>query len=77
MVTFKLINKDGEILTYEYYPEGNINSPGIICFNPKTETLISRMYSKDDNNHNYFVKFLSGLNDNNGNPKNEGVVAWA
>ena len=76
MVKFKLIEINGDIIHYEYYPEGDKEDKGIFIFNPAKEEIIRHDRPKTYGN-NYYGHFLNGIRDKEtGGFKEKDIVAW-
>ena len=80
MVSYKVVEKDGDIWTYEYLPECEYR-PGYIKYNIKTGERILEdiQWSPDDLGHTYGFH-VWGVLDNHYETDNiypeEGKVAW-
>lgn len=76
MVEFKLIEKNGNILHYEYYPNGDKEDKGIIIFDFVKKEVIKD--KKPKNNVFYWLgHMIQGIQDKEtGEYKEYGTVAW-
>ena len=58
MLKYKLKNSINGALTYYYYPEGKMDSPGEVIFYPNGEKEVARESEDDVKNYMHFMHFL-------------------
>ncbi|KAF1297108.1 hypothetical protein BAU15_06035 [Enterococcus sp. JM4C] len=77
MVTFKLIKIVDGVYHYEIYPDGKEEYVGTLVFNPETKVLKERTNPPAPYDFDKWVSMaINGLFDENGNYKENGMVAW-
>lgn len=74
MLTFKLISIEDGFYHYEIYPEGKQNDKGWIIFNPEKKEVREKV--EPNSPFDCIGHFLNNLNDENGNMRESGMVAW-
>lgn len=77
MVKFKLITIIDGFYHYEIYPEGDTSNVGVLVFNPQTKELKERTNpSYPYDSEKWIGHAISGLRDESGEYKHDGMVAW-
>lgn len=71
MLRYSLKSSKSGKLIYYYYPEGNMNSPGVVIFYLNGDKEVARE-SEDDVKKIYAFHALSGID----KKKKTGTVAW-
>ena len=77
MVTYKLIVNEGNIISYKYFPEGDIYS-GTISLNKNTKELIDLELASSDIGDRYAVHVIEKIEDfiDKDDYKEKGMIAW-
>ncbi|WP_334330157.1 hypothetical protein [Companilactobacillus sp. HBUAS59699] len=74
MLTFKLIEVQNGFYHYEIYPEGVKKDKGTLIFNPESMEVKERI--EPNSPFDCIGHFLNNVEDENGNYKKLGKVAW-
>lgn len=76
MVEFKLINIDGDVYHYEYYPNGETSKKGSFRYDIKKKDIYDYNEAPYVNGRKFFLMTLRGIRDENNEFKKSGMVAW-
>ena len=76
MLRFKMLMREGNIIEYEYYPEGE-SEKGTIRVDVNGE-VINIILAANDRNRRYALHLLSRIRKfvKNGKFEEEGMIAW-
>lgn len=77
MLTYALLNENGNELQYEYFPEGG-TAPGVVSYNKETGECYINKLSEKDKHQMYALKLFKKIRDfeRNGSFQKEGMIAW-